>query len=51
MRLANDLGAQCVLMLGDDELKKNTVTLKNMANGEQKEVQQCDLITELRKIC
>ncbi|MCX5701407.1 MAG: His/Gly/Thr/Pro-type tRNA ligase C-terminal domain-containing protein, partial [Candidatus Omnitrophica bacterium] len=48
MREANDSGARFVLIIGEDELKKNVVTLKDMASGEQKEVQQGDLITELR---
>ena len=51
MRTANDLKACCVLILGEDELKKNIITLKNMANGEQKEINLTDLIMELKKIC
>ncbi|MFH0826313.1 MAG: histidine--tRNA ligase [Candidatus Omnitrophota bacterium] len=38
MRKAHDLGAKSVLILGDDELKKAVVTVKDMASGEQKEV-------------
>jgi histidyl-tRNA synthetase len=49
MRLANDLGAKYVLILGEDELKKNVVTLKDMGSGEQKEVNPKDLITGLTK--
>lgn len=48
MRKANDLGAKYVLMIGEDELKKNIVTLKDMTSGEQKEVKAEDLIKELR---
>lgn len=47
MRRANDLGAKQVLIIGEDELKKGTVTLKDMALGEQREVRQEDLIKEL----
>jgi len=47
MRVANDLKAQYVLILGDDELKKRSVTLKNMASGEQKEIQIENIKTQL----
>lgn len=48
MRKANDLKAKFVLILGDNELKNNTVTLKNMASGEQKEIKLVNLIGELK---
>jgi len=48
MRKANDLGARYVLIIGEDELKKNVVTLKDMTSGEQKEVNQSALIAELK---
>lgn len=38
MRLANKLGARYVMILGEDEIKKNTITLKNMQSGAQKEI-------------
>ncbi len=38
MRAANDARAKYVLILGDDELKKNIITLKDMSKGTQKEV-------------
>jgi histidyl-tRNA synthetase len=47
MRRANDLGAKCVLIIGEDELKKNVVTLKNMVSGIQEEIKQEDLIANL----
>lgn len=47
MRTANDLAARFVLILGDDELKKNSVTLKDMASGEQKEIKIELLIKEI----
>jgi len=49
MRRANDLGARHVLIIGENELKKNAVTLKDMTSGEQKEVKQEDLINEIKK--
>ena len=48
MRRANDLGARFVLILGEDELKKNVVTLKDMASGEQKEIKSGELMRELK---
>jgi len=39
MRTANDIGANKVLILGDDELKNNLITLKDMANNTQKQIE------------
>lgn len=38
LRRANKLNYKYVVMMGEDELKKNTVVLKNLETGEQKEV-------------
>jgi len=48
LRSANDLKARFVLIIGDDELKKGVVTLKDMGSGEQKEARAEDLIKELK---
>jgi histidyl-tRNA synthetase len=40
LRQANDLQARFTLIIGEDELKKHTVTFKDMASGEQKEVER-----------
>jgi len=48
MRAANDAGATSVLILGDDELKKNTIALKDMAKSTQKEISIQNLIEELK---
>jgi len=48
MRRANDLGARFVLILGENELSKNVVVLKDMASGEQKEIKSENLIQELK---
>ena len=48
MRKANDLSAKFVLMVGENELKNNSITLKNMVSGEQKEINSKDLIKELK---
>ncbi len=47
LRRANDLSARYVLIIGEDELKKGVVMLKDMVSGEQREVKQEDLIKYL----
>lgn len=39
MKYANKIGAKNTVILGADELAKNTAKIKNMDNGEQKEVE------------
>jgi histidyl-tRNA synthetase len=48
MRKANDSGARFVLLIGEDELKKGAVTLKDMVSGEQRVIPQERLIQELK---
>ncbi len=48
MRAANSLRANFVLILGEDELNKNIISLKNMSDGSQKEVPIQNLIEELK---
>jgi histidyl-tRNA synthetase len=48
MRKANDSSARYVLIIGEDEIKKNTLTLKDMISGEQREVKAENIITELK---
>ncbi|MDO8489154.1 MAG: histidine--tRNA ligase, partial [Candidatus Omnitrophota bacterium] len=48
LRAANDAGANSVLILGDDELKNNTITLKDMLKSTQKEVEIENLTKELK---
>jgi histidyl-tRNA synthetase len=48
MRRANDLKAKYVLILGEDELKKGVISLKDMCSGEQKEVGLNDAHAYLR---
>jgi histidyl-tRNA synthetase len=48
MRSANDNGAAFVLILGEDELKKNVIAIKDMAQGTQKEVDIQNLTKELK---
>jgi histidyl-tRNA synthetase len=48
MRRANDLGARTVLIIGDNEIAKGIITLKDMVSGEQKEVRSEDIIKEIK---
>ncbi|OIO38274.1 MAG: histidine--tRNA ligase [Candidatus Omnitrophica bacterium CG07_land_8_20_14_0_80_50_8] len=47
MRAADKVKADFVLILGDDELKKNICTLKDMKTGEQKEIALEDAVVSL----
>ena len=49
MRKASDLKVKFALIIGEDELKKNTVMLKDMNSGEQKEIKNSDLIPACRQ--
>lgn len=48
LRTANKMGAKHVLILGEDEQKNNTVTLKNMISGEQKTLKQIEVAEFLK---
>jgi len=47
MRIANKIGARYTVIVGEEELSKNMVILRNMQTKEQKEVQIDNLIDEL----
>lgn len=49
MRKANKLGAAFTLLIGDEEQKANTVTVKNMITGAQETIAQDDLVNYLKK--
>jgi len=48
MRRANDINAALVIIIGEDELKKGTVTLKNMGDGKQEEIALDSCIQEIK---
>lgn len=50
MRQANKRGAKCVAILGPDELEKGVIALRNMSNGEQREVRIERFIEEVKGI-
>lgn len=45
-KYADSLGIPFVAMIGTDESKNNQVTIKNMATGEQKTINQSDLLAQ-----
>jgi histidyl-tRNA synthetase len=47
MRIANKIGARYTVIVGEEELSKNMVILRNMQTKEQKEVKIGNLINEL----
>jgi histidyl-tRNA synthetase len=49
MSRANKLGADWVLIIGEEEVKKARYQLKNMASAEQKEVTQEEMLEILRE--
>ena len=50
MRDANKTGARFAIILGETEMKNETVELKNLKNGEQETVSQKNVLKELRKL-
>lgn len=48
MRRANDVGADLVVIIGEDELKKGSVTLKDMRGGKQEEIILDKCIQEIK---
>jgi len=47
MRIANKIGARYTVIVGEEELSKNMVILRNMKTKEQKEIKIDNLINEL----
>jgi len=47
LRKANDAGARYTVIIGENELKKGVVMLKDMVSGEQEELKPEDLTKEL----
>ena len=49
MKYANKLNARYSVVIGDNEIEKGIVTLKNMNSGEQKEINAIDITKEIEK--
>lgn len=50
MRSANNLGVKSVILLGEDELKNNTVSFKNMRDGVQETIKREQIIDKVKNI-
>ena len=50
MKQANRCGAALALILGEDELAQNQITLKDLTSGEQKQIPLENVITEVQKL-
>lgn len=50
LRKAGDINARFVVIIGEDELKKKSVTLKNMASGKQEEVPRESLVAQIKSL-
>ena len=49
MKHANKIGAQHVLIVGEDEQKENAVTVKNMVTGKEDRMKQVDVAQFLKR--
>ena len=49
MKYANKLNARYSVVIGENEIEKRIVTLKNMYSGEQKEISAIDITKEIEK--
>jgi histidyl-tRNA synthetase len=50
LRRANKIGAVAAILLGEDELARGAVTLRNLGTGEQAEVSLAELPAQLRTL-
>lgn len=48
MRQANDLGSRYCVIIGENELAKGRLTLKDMQSGEQQELSQQQIISKIK---
>ena len=49
MKYANKLNARYSVVIGENEIEKGIVTIKNMQSGEQKEIKTIDITKEIEK--
>lgn len=51
LKAADRIGARYALILGDDELANGVIQLKDLTQGEQREIQLANLIKECKELC
>ena len=49
MTYANNCGIAFVALIGEDEIKNNTITVKNMTTGEQQTLTEIELVEQLKR--
>lgn len=47
MKQANKLGAKYAIIIGEDEVRENSVMLKNMFTSEQTKIQAAEVVKNL----
>lgn len=50
MKSADRMNAEYTIILGENELESNTATIRNMLNGNEKEIKLNNLIEEMKKL-
>lgn len=50
MKRANDIGARAAVLIGDDELARDAVTVRDLDSGEQTQVRSAELEAFLRRL-
>jgi histidyl-tRNA synthetase len=51
LKTADRIGAELVVIIGDEEIKKGAFQLRDMKTGAQKEIKQEELLKELESTC
>ena len=49
MTYSNNCGIAFVALIGEDEIKNNTITVKNMTTGEQQTLTEIELVEQLKR--
>lgn len=50
MKSADRMNAEYTIIIGEDELNKNSATIRNMKSGDEKEIQLSNLLDEMKKL-
>ena len=50
LREANKMGASFAIIIGDNELEKNRVELKDLTSGEQEKISMDSIVSKLKSL-
>ena len=50
LREANKMGASFAIIIGDNELEKNRVELKDLTSGEQENISMDSIVSKLKSL-